>query len=131
MAPYNFPLEPSPALGLDPEARAASGSPGFEPGLVVVFAVTLPTAPLRPTYLPKKYRGFTFLDPLQGFFSTCADWRVQILPCSLVKDDAWMRWKDWTCATARWWTVAAAASDCCWRTRILKQTRWGDWAWAP
>ena len=34
--------------GLDPEARAASGSPGFEPGLVVTFAVLLPTAPLRP-----------------------------------------------------------------------------------
>jgi hypothetical protein len=25
--------------GLDPEARAALGSPGFEPGLVVTFAV--------------------------------------------------------------------------------------------
>ena len=34
--------------GLDPEARAASESPGFEPGRAVTFAGMLPTAPLRP-----------------------------------------------------------------------------------
>jgi hypothetical protein len=44
--------------GLDPEARAASGSPGFEPGLVVTFAVLLPSVPLRPHEIINKKRIF-------------------------------------------------------------------------
>ena len=52
MAPYIFSTGTIARMGrgLNPEARAASGSPGFEPGLVVTFAVLLPTAPLRPPY---------------------------------------------------------------------------------
>ena len=52
MAPYIFSTGTIARVGrgLDPEARASSGSPGIEPGLVVTFAVLLPTAPPQPVF---------------------------------------------------------------------------------
>ena len=59
--------------GLDPEARATLGLPGFEPGRAVTIAVMLPTAPLRPRSIVKYWPiigtpGCTARAPPRGIF---------------------------------------------------------------